>query len=101
MSDSVRIGIYTIISVLVIVTGIWKIVENNNESQRQEVSQTTEPVMIYCISESGDTVARYRSLTRPKMWSEGDIMCAYDFVDLDTGMSVEVRTRTGTIIVCQ
>lgn len=101
MSDSVRITIYTAISALVIITGIWKIVENYNATKTKPSSFTENPVTICCISESGDTVARYRSLKPPKIWSEGDVMCAYDFIDLDTGMNVEIRTRTGTIVVCQ
>ncbi len=101
MSDSVRIIIYTVISILVIITGIWKIVENYNATKTKPGSFIENPVTIYCISESGDTVARYKSLEPPKIWSEGDIMCVYDFIDLDTGMNVEIRTRTGTIVVCQ
>ena len=58
------------------------------------------PLEVLCISETGDTLARYKTLYRPRIWEDSGVVCAKGIKDLETGKTVEIRTRTGTI-VCQ
>jgi len=62
-------------------------------------TELTDPIEVLCISETGDTVARYQTIKPPKMWGDSVVSCAI-IEDMETGKTVEIRTRTGTI-VCQ
>lgn len=53
---------------------------------------------VMCISEYGDTVKVWETMDRPAIWESQGVICAHDFIDLETGQKVEVRTRTGTIV---
>ena len=91
MSNSVARLIFSIfVLVFLLYSVYWK---------KEPVPDQTDPIEVICISEVGDTVARYKTNTPPKMWEDSGISCA-KFEDIETGKTVEIRTRTGTI-VCQ
>ena len=99
MSNSVKssviaVSITIIISVFVVLYSLW-------QKRSQPVVELETPIEVLCISEKGDTVARFQTLDTPKIWSSGGVTCAHGFKDLKTGLMVELRTRDGVIVVCQ
>ena len=53
---------------------------------------------ITCISERGDTIARFQTREFPHMWTDYDGLTVMRFTDEATKKFVEIRTKTGTII---
>lgn len=88
----VRLILSILVLLFLLYSVYWK------KDPRKEI-ELTDPVEILCISEVGDTVARYKTLKPPKMWEDSVVSCAI-IEDMETGKTVEIRTRTGTII-CQ
>jgi len=91
MSNSVIRLIFSIFVLIFLLYGVyWK---------KESIPDQTDPIEVICISEVGDTVARYKTNEPPRIWENGGVSCAI-LEDIETGKTVEIRTRTGTI-VCQ
>ena len=69
------------------------------DGETPDHSILSEPQEILCISEKGDTVARFKTIKKPLIFETSGVIVTY-FEDLETGKKAEIRTRTGTII-CQ
>ena len=72
---------------------------SNNTEVKSEVKEENVPREVICISENGDTLATFTTYDNVHSFAVEGIIVVPGFKDIKTGKTVEIRTRTGTVII--
>lgn len=99
MSNRINIGAsiwLTILATFFLCLSMVRCTDRDETSPKKDFDGQVHKVL--CISEAGDTVKVWQTKDKPGYINSQGIICVYGFRDLETGKSVEVRTRTGTIV---